>query len=61
MLLLVALIIGVGAQFLVAVSLDEPITRDYYIEGAVFSAVALAFHLVLRFRAKYADPSSCRS
>lgn len=55
-LLLVALIIGVGAQFLVAVSLDEPITRDYYIEGAVFSAVALAFHLVLRFRAKYADP-----
>lgn len=55
-LLLVALVIAVGAQFLVAVSLDEPITRDYYIEGAVLSGVALTFHMVLRFRAKYADP-----
>lgn len=55
-LLLMALTVAVGSQFLVALALDEPITTDYYVEGAVFAGLVLAFHVVLRLRAKYADP-----
>jgi cell division protein FtsW (lipid II flippase) len=55
-LLLIALVIAIGSQFLVAAALDEPVTTSYYVEGAVFAAVTLAFHVVLRLRAKYADP-----
>lgn len=55
-LLLIALVIAIGSQFLVAAALDEPVTTSYYVEGAVFAVVTLAFHVVLRLRAKYADP-----
>ncbi|WP_207171495.1 MULTISPECIES: FtsW/RodA/SpoVE family cell cycle protein [unclassified Nesterenkonia] len=51
-----ALTVGIGAQMLVALALDEPITTDYYVEGAVFAGLVLVFHVVLRLRAKYADP-----
>lgn len=56
MLLLLGLVIAVGAKFLVAVTMEEPITPSYYVTTGVFAAVALAFHVVLRLRAKYADP-----
>lgn len=55
-LLLMALTVAIGAQMLVAFALDEPITTDYFIEGSVFAGLVLAFHVVLRLRAKYADP-----
>jgi len=55
-LLLLALTVAIGAQVLVAFALGEPIGMDYVIEGSVFAALVLAFHIVLRFRAKYADP-----
>jgi cell division protein FtsW (lipid II flippase) len=55
-LLLLALTVAIGAQVLVAFALGEPIGMDYVIEGSVFAALVLAFHVVLRFRAKYADP-----
>ncbi|MGJ9406593.1 FtsW/RodA/SpoVE family cell cycle protein [Nesterenkonia aurantiaca] len=51
-----ALTVAIGAQMLVALALDEPITTDYYVEGAVFAGLVLVFHAVLRLRAKYADP-----
>ncbi|MCH8560929.1 FtsW/RodA/SpoVE family cell cycle protein [Nesterenkonia sp. DZ6] len=51
-----ALTVAIGAQMLVALALDEPITADYYVEGAVFAGLVLAFHVVLRLRARYADP-----
>ncbi|GAB3190586.1 FtsW/RodA/SpoVE family cell cycle protein [Nesterenkonia suensis] len=55
-LLLLALTIGIGAKFLVAVAMDEPWDRTYYTEAALFIGITFAFHLVLRLRAKYADP-----
>jgi len=55
-LLLLALTVAIGAQVLVAFALGEPIGMDYVIEGSVFAALVLTFHIVLRFRAKYADP-----
>ena len=55
-LLLIALVVAIGSQFLVAASMDAPITSDYYVEGGALALLALTFHVVLRLRAKYADP-----
>lgn len=55
-LLLLALIIGIGAQVLVGLSLEDTIDQGYMIKGGVQVVLALAFHVVLRLRAKYADP-----
>lgn len=55
-LLLMALTVAIGAQMLVALAQGEPITTDYYVEGGIFAGLVLAFHVVLRLRAKYADP-----
>jgi cell division protein FtsW (lipid II flippase) len=56
MLLLVALCIGIGANLLGAVGMDRPITSEYWVQGAVLAILALVYHLVLRLRARYADP-----
>ncbi|GAA1817134.1 FtsW/RodA/SpoVE family cell cycle protein [Nesterenkonia flava] len=55
-LLLMALTIGIGAQVLVGLTLDEEIGTAYWTEGAIQAGLALGFHVVLRLRAKYADP-----
>ncbi len=56
LLLVLALTIGIGAQVLVGLNLEDTIDERYYIEGGAQAALALAFHVVLRLRAKYADP-----
>ncbi|MDR8020094.1 FtsW/RodA/SpoVE family cell cycle protein [Nesterenkonia aerolata] len=55
-LLLIALTIAVGSQIVTAAAMDAPIEESYYLNGAIYSALVLAFHVVLRVRAKYADP-----
>lgn len=55
-LLIVGLCIGIGASVLAGLGMDRPITSDYWVQGAVLAIMALVFHLVLRLRARYADP-----
>lgn len=55
-LLIVGLCIGIGASMLAGLGMDRPITSDYWAQGAVLAIMALVFHLVLRLRARYADP-----
>lgn len=55
-LLLLALTITIGAQVLVGMTLEDAIDQSYWTKGAVQVALALGFHVVLRWRAKYADP-----
>ena len=55
-LLLLALTIGIGAKFLVAITMDEPFDRTYYTDAALLAGVSLAFHIVLRLRVRFADP-----
>ncbi|NUL47733.1 FtsW/RodA/SpoVE family cell cycle protein [Cellulosimicrobium funkei] len=55
-LLIVGLCIGIGASILAGLGMDRPITSDYWMQGAVLAIMALVFHLVLRLRARYADP-----
>lgn len=56
MLLLLALLIGIGAQVLVGLSVEDEINHRYWVEGGAQVTLALGFHVVLRLRAKYADP-----
>ena len=55
-LLLIALAIGIGAQVLVGLNLEDSIDQRYWIEGGIQVILALTFHILLRLRAKYADP-----
>lgn len=55
-LLLLALTTTIGAQVLVGMTLEDAIDQSYWTKGAVQVALALGFHVVLRWRAKYADP-----
>lgn len=56
LLLILALTIGIGAQVLVGLSLEDELNQRYWVEGGVQVVLALGFHIVLRLRAKYADP-----
>ncbi|WP_300344024.1 FtsW/RodA/SpoVE family cell cycle protein [Nesterenkonia sp.] len=55
-LLLIALVIGIGAQVLVGLTMEDQIDQRYWIEAAVQVVLAVGFHVVLRLRAAYADP-----
>lgn len=55
-LLLVAIVIGTGANLMAAVGMDQEITNDYWVQSGVMATLAFGFHIVLRLRAKYADP-----
>ncbi len=55
-LLLLALGVGVGANMLVGIDEDRAFDSDFWVQGGTLVALVLAFHIVLRFRAKYADP-----
>jgi cell division protein FtsW (lipid II flippase) len=55
-LLLLALLVGIGANFVVGLDQDRAFDSDFWTQGATLVALVLVFHIVLRFRAKYADP-----
>ncbi|GAA1657725.1 cell division protein FtsW [Citricoccus zhacaiensis] len=55
-LLLLGLCIGTGASLLAGLGMDREITSDYWVQAAVLAIMSLVFHLVLRLRARYADP-----
>lgn len=56
LLLLLALVVGVGANMLVGLESDKPFNEDFFVQAGTLTGIVLAVHLVLRFRAKYADP-----
>ncbi|MFZ3417298.1 FtsW/RodA/SpoVE family cell cycle protein [Arthrobacter sp. 3Tela_A] len=55
-LLVLALAVGIGANMLVGIDEDRAFDSDFWVQGGTLVALVLAFHFVLRFRAKYADP-----
>ena len=55
-LLVLALAVGIGANTLVGVDRQKAFDTDFWFQSSLLAAAALAFHLVLRIRAKYADP-----
>lgn len=55
-LLIFALIIGIGAYALVDINLQVPLDWDFYFQSTVLTVLSLGMHISLRFRAKYADP-----
>ncbi|WP_313815854.1 FtsW/RodA/SpoVE family cell cycle protein [Citricoccus sp.] len=55
-LLILGLCIGTGASLLAGLGMDREITSEYWVQSAVLAIMALVFHLVLRLRARYADP-----
>ncbi|WP_341394563.1 FtsW/RodA/SpoVE family cell cycle protein [Arthrobacter sp. G119Y2] len=55
-LLLLALLVGIGANFVVGLDQDRAFDSDFWTQGATLVGLVLVFHIVLRIRAKYADP-----
>lgn len=55
-LLLLALVVGVGANMVVGLDQDRAFDSDFWRQGATLVGLVLVFHIVLRFRAKYSDP-----
>ncbi|HEY4577759.1 MAG TPA: FtsW/RodA/SpoVE family cell cycle protein, partial [Yaniella sp.] len=55
LLLLVAVAIGSGAYMLAGLGMDQPLEMNYWIQLGVMAALALAFHIVVRLRAPWAD------
>lgn len=56
LLLLVALAVAVGANWIVGLEKENPFDSAFWLQGGTLAGLALIFHVVLRFRAKYADP-----
>lgn len=56
LLLIIALGIGLGAHLLSAIGMDQAVTSEYWVQTGVMTIMALVFHLVLRLKARYADP-----
>lgn len=55
-LLALALLVGISANMLVGVDEDRPFDSDFFIQAGTLVGLVLAMHIVLRIRAKYADP-----
>lgn len=55
-LLVLALAIAIGADTLVAINLNQPFGSAWITRVVVFAALPLVLHVVLRLRARYADP-----
>jgi hypothetical protein len=56
LLLIVALIVAIGANWLVGLDKENPFDSAFWLQGGTLAALALIFHVLLRFRAKHADP-----
>ncbi|WP_449374258.1 FtsW/RodA/SpoVE family cell cycle protein [Arthrobacter psychrolactophilus] len=56
LLLILALGMSAMANALVNLNLDHNFDNDFYTQIAILGGLALVFHIVLRFKAKYADP-----
>jgi cell division protein FtsW (lipid II flippase) len=56
LLLILALAVGVGANFLVGLDQDQALNSDFFVQGSTLIVLVFAVHIVLRIRAKYADP-----
>jgi cell division protein FtsW (lipid II flippase) len=55
-LLVLALGLGMLANFLVNVNTSMPYDDEFYSQASVLAVLSLGVHITLRFRAKYADP-----
>ncbi|MDQ4501526.1 FtsW/RodA/SpoVE family cell cycle protein [Sinomonas sp. ASV322] len=55
-LLILALIVGNGANAMTSINEGTPLGSDFWMQTAILSVASLAVHIVLRVRAKYADP-----
>lgn len=55
LLLVVAVAIGSGAYMLAGLGMDQPLEANYWIQLGVMFALAIAFHIVLRLKAPFAD------
>ncbi|MCH6472277.1 FtsW/RodA/SpoVE family cell cycle protein [Sinomonas terrae] len=55
-LLILALIVGCGANALTALNEGTPLGNNFWLESLTITVASLALHVSLRFRAKYADP-----
>jgi len=55
-LLVLALIVAVGANYLVSLSNPDGLDEGFITQGAVLAGMALVMHIVLRIWTKYADP-----
>ena len=56
LLLLLALLVGIGANIIVGLDQDRAFDSDFWAQAGTLIALVLVFHIVLRIRAKYADP-----
>lgn len=56
LLLLLALCVAVGANYLVSLSNPDGLDEDFAVQGGVLAGMSLVMHIVLRIWAKYADP-----
>ncbi|MET1154570.1 FtsW/RodA/SpoVE family cell cycle protein [Arthrobacter sp.] len=56
LLLLLALVVGIGANMLVGLDQDRAFDSDFFTQGITLVVLVLAVHVALRLRAKYADP-----
>lgn len=56
LLLVLALAVGIGANFIVGLDENRLFDADFFIQAAALAIPVIAIHIVLRLRAKYADP-----
>lgn len=55
-LLLLALVVGIGANMLVDLDSGRAFTQEFFVQAGTLAGIVFAFHIVLRIKAKYADP-----
>ncbi len=55
-LIVLALAVGIGASALVSINSEVGLDSDFWFQSSLLAVAAFAFHVVLRLRAKYADP-----
>ncbi|BAS15149.1 uncharacterized FtsW-like protein [Arthrobacter sp. Hiyo8] len=55
-LLVLALAVGIGASAMVGLNSPAAFDADFWFQSSLLIVAAFAFHMILRFRAKYADP-----
>ena len=55
-LLILGLAVGIGASAMTGVKDGTALEGDFWLQSSLLAVASLAVHVVLRFRAKYADP-----